>query len=208
MTRAERFLAVVGVTVVASAVLLTVYVKQSNPADAQASGCAPQRIRLGQTLDQVRFSTSAAHAVATGLSDTARTRDEYLKMIVAARQKLSDGRLTPRTLVTLRRNLGQASWILNAQDQPLQQAQAIITEKEREIAAALPIVSEASRDMRDEDCAALSLTLARSGWPKDRLLRELSDAARLNSQVNDKLASALSLILQAQHDLRASVATK
>jgi len=200
MTKPERLLAVVGIAVVASAVLLMMYVRESNPADAQASGCANQSARLGQTLDQVRFSTSAAHAIATAVSDTVRTRDQYLIMIAADRRQLPALHLRTATAAVVERDLGQASWILNAQDDPLQQARAIINTEQHEISSAAPMVSEASSDLRDEDCSALSLTLARSGWPKDRMIAELSAAARLNSQVSDKLESALGLIVQAQHE--------
>jgi hypothetical protein len=200
MTKPERLLAVVGIAVVASAVLLMMYVRESNPADAHASGCANQSARLGQTLDQVRFSTSAAHAIATAVSDTVKTRDQYLTMIAADRRQLPALHLRTASAAVVERDLGQASWILNAQDDPLQQARAIINTEQREISSAAPMVSEASSDLRDEDCSALSLTLARSGWPKDRIIAELSAAARLNSQVSDKLESALGLIVQAQHE--------
>jgi len=200
MTKPERLLAVVGIAVVASAVLLMVYVRESNPADADTSGCADQSARLGQTLDQVRFSTSAAHAISTAVSDTVKTRDQYLTMIAANRRQLPALHLGSRSAVAVEHDLGQAAWILNAQDAPLQQARAIVAAEQREISAATPMVSEASSDLHDQDCSALSLTLARSGWPKDRIIGELSAAARLNSQVSDKLESALGLILQAQHE--------
>lgn len=198
MTKPERLLAVVGIAVVASAVLLMVYVRQSNPADAHAAGCAAQSAKLGQTLDQVRFSTSAAHAISTAVADTIKTRDQYLTMIAANRHQLSALHLRPATAAAVEHDLGQAAWILNAQDAPLQQAKAIVDTEQREISAATPMVSEASSDLRDEDCSALSLTLARSGWPKDRMIFQLSAAARLNSQVSDKLESALGLIVHAQ----------
>jgi len=209
MTKPERLLAVVGVAVVASALLLVMYVRQSNPADAQAAGCAGQRARLGQTLDQVRFSGSAMHSESMALSDTVRTRNEYLAMIATTRRQLSATHPAAHVLGDVTRELADASWILNDQNTPLQQARALLAEDQRELASATPLISEASADVRAEDCPALSLTLARSGWPKDRLLVELSQAARLNSQVSDKLDAALGLILQAQADLRSySVATK
>jgi hypothetical protein len=209
MTKPERLLAVVGVAVVASAVLLVMYVRQSNPADAQASGCAGERARLGQTLDQVRFSTSADHAVSTAVADSDKARLQYLTTIAATQRLLASDHVASRDRATVRRELAQASWILNDQHTPLQQAQAILAQEQREVASAMPLVSEASRDMQDEDCTALSLTLAKSGWPKDRLLSQLAQAAHLNAQVSDKLESALNLILQAQHDVRAySVAAK
>jgi len=200
MTKPERLLAVVGIAVVASAMLLMMYVRESNPADAHASGCGDQSARLGQTLDQVRFSTSAAHAIEMAVSDSAKTREQYLSMIAADRRQLPALHLRTATAAVVERDLGQASWILNAQDDPLQQARAIINTEQHEISSAAPMVSEASSDLRDEDCSALSLTLARSGWPKDRMIAELSAAARLNSQVSDKLESALGLIVQAQHE--------
>jgi hypothetical protein len=200
MTRPERLLAVVGIAVVASAVLLMMYVRQSNPADAHASGCSDQSARLGQTLDQVRFSTSAVHAISTAVADTVKTRDQYLTMIAANRRQLPALHLRPTTAAAVEHDLGQAAWILNAQDAPLQQARAIVAEQQHEISSATPMVSEASADLRDEDCSALSLTLARSGWPKDRMIAELSTAARLNSGVSDKLDSALGLIVAAQHE--------
>ncbi len=208
MTKPERLLAVVGIAVVASAVLLMMYVRESNPADAHGSGCADQSARLGQTLDQVRFSTSAAHAIATAVSDTVKTRDQYLTMIAADRHQVAALHLRTATSATIDRDLGQAAWILNAQSAPLQQARAIIDAEQREITSAAPMVSEASSDLRDQDCSALSLTLARSGWPKDRMIGELSTAARLNSQVSDKLESARGLIVHAQHEVHPnSVAT-
>jgi hypothetical protein len=209
MTKPERLLAVVGIAVVASAVLLMVYVHQSNPANAQASGCSDQSATLNRTLDQVRFSTSAAHAIATAVADNTKTHEQYAKMIVLERRQLTALHLAPQTLGAVERDLGQASWILNAEAEPLQQARAIVTAEQRDIASATPTVDEASRELRDEDCTALSLTIARSGWPKDRLIGELSAAARLNSQVSDKLDSALGLILQAQHEARPfNIATK
>jgi hypothetical protein len=209
MTKPERLLAVVGVAVVASAVLLVMYVRQSNPADAQASGCAGQRARLGQTLDQVRFSTSAEHAVSTAVTDSDKTRLQYLKTIAATQRLLAASHVAAHDRAGVDHDLAQASWILNDQHAPLQQAQAILAQEEREVASAMPLVSEASQDLQDEDCTALSLTLAKSGWPKDRLLSQLAQAAHLNAQVSDKLESALDLILQAQHDVRAySVAAK
>ena len=209
MTKPERLLAVVGVAVVASAVLLVMYVRQSNPADAQASGCAGQRARLSQTLDQVRFSTSAEHAVSTAVNDSDRARREYLKTIAATQVLLSADRVAPSNRANVQRELSEAGWILSEQDQPLEQAQAILAQEQREVSSALPLVSEASRDLQDEDCTALSLTLAKSGWPKDRLLGQLAQAAHINAQVSDKIESALELIIQAQHDVRAySVAAK
>lgn len=209
MTKPERLLAVVGVAVVASAVLLVMYVRQSNPADAQASGCAGQRARLGQTLDQVRFSTSAEHAVSTAVADSDKTRLQYLKTIAATQTLLAADRVATHDRTTVHRELAHAGWILGDQDAPLRQAQMILAEEQREVATAMPLVSEASRDIQDQDCTALSLTLAKSGWPKDRLLSQLAQAAHLNAQVSDKLESALTLILQAQHDVRAySVAAK
>lgn len=198
MTKPERLLAVVGIAVVASAVLLMVYVRESNPADAHAAGCADQSARLGQTLDQVRFSTSAAHAISTAVADTAKTRDQYLTMIAADRRQFAALHLAGDAAAAVEHDLGQAAWILNEQDAPLQQARTIVAAEQHEIASATPMVNEASSDLRDEDCSALSLTLARSGWPKDHMIVELSAAARLNSAVSDKLESALGLIVQAQ----------
>ncbi len=198
MTKPERLLAVVGVAVVASALLLVVYVRESNPADAQAAGCSAQRTRLGQTLDQVRFSTAAAHSVSMALLDTSRTSNQYSEMIARTRQQIPVSHLSPPVLSAVTHELGEASWILSDQDAPLAQARALLAQDQHELASATPLISEANDDVRAEDCPALSLTLARSAWPKDRLLAELSDAARLNSQVSDKLDSALALIMQAQ----------
>jgi hypothetical protein len=129
-------------------------------------------------------------------------------MIAADRRQLPALHLQTATAAVVERDLGQASWILNAQDEPLQQARAIINAEQREISNAAPMVSEASSDLRDQDCSALSLTLARSGWPKDRMIGQLSAAARLNSGVSDKLESALGLIVHAQHEAHPySVAT-
>ena len=201
MTKPERLLAVAGVAVVASAALLIVYVRQSNPADAQAPGCATQRTALGETLDQVRFSTSAAHSVSTALQDTQRTRNQYVSTISTLRRRLVTASLTPTALDAVRGDLGQASWILSSQDDAMRQASALVSEDERELASATPLIREASDDIREDDCPALSLTLARSGWPKDRLIAELSEAAHLNAQLNDKLDLALGYILKAQRSI-------
>ena len=209
MTKPERLLAVAGVAVVASAALLVMYVRQSNPADAQASGCAAQRATLNQTLDQVRFSSSAEHSAEMALQDTTRTRNQYLEMIATLRRQVGTGERPQKTLDVVTGDLGQASWILNDQGEPLEQAQSLLAEDQRELASATPLIREASSDIREDDCAALSLTLASSGWPKDRLIAELSNAARINAQVNDKLNAALGLILAAQSAVHpSSVAAK
>jgi len=199
MTKTERLLAVAGIGIVASAALLIAYVRGSNPADAQAPGCAPQRASLGQTLDQVRFSTTAAHSVATAVADTIQTRDRYAAMIVTVRRQSPASAASARERQLVRDDLAQASWILDSQSATLARATALLHEDERQLASATPLVSQASSDVRDGDCPALSLTLASSGWPKDRLIAELAEAARLNAQVNDRLESALALILQAQN---------
>ena len=125
MTTPERVLAVAGVTVVASAALLVAYLRQSNPADAQASGCEPQRTQLSQTLDQVRFSTSAAHAASTALHDTAATHAKYAGMIVVLRRSGDVARLSTATRERVRSDLAQASWILDSQGEPLHHAAAL-----------------------------------------------------------------------------------
>lgn len=199
MTTPERLLAVAGVTFVASAALLVTYIRQSNPADAQASGCATQRAQLSQTLDQVRFSTSAAHAAATALHDTASTRAKYADMIAALRRGGGVERLPTTTRDRVRNDLAQASWILSAQDEPLHRASALLETDQHQLASAMPLISQASADIRDDDCPALTLSLSSSGWPKDRLILELSEAARLSAEVNDKLETVLGLILDAQN---------
>lgn len=209
MTTPERLLAVAGVTVVASAALLTAYIRQSNPADAQASGCAAQRIQLSQTLDQVRFSTSAAHAAATALHDTAATRAKYSQMIAALRRNGMVAQLPAATRDRVREDLAKASWILDSQDEPLLHAGALLDTDQRQLSSAMPLISEASSDLREDDCPALTLALSSSGWPKDRLILELSQAARLSADVNDKLETVLGLILDAQNATHPeAVATK
>ena len=199
MTTPERLLAIAGVTVVASAALLVAYLRQSNPADAQARGCDAQRAQLSQTLDQVRFSTSAAHAASTALHDTAATRTKYADMIVALRRSRDVAHLSASTSERVRNDLAQASWILDSQDEPLHHAAALLGEDERQLTTAMPLIAEASADIREDDCPALSLTVSRSGWPKDRLILELSEASRLSADVNDKLETVLGLILDAQN---------
>ncbi len=209
MTKPERLLAVVGVGVVAAAVLLVMYVRSSNPADAQANGCAAQRERLSETLDQVRFSKSASLAISTALEDTGKTRNEYAAMISGVRRQLDAGHLPAQVQASIQRDLGKASGILSDQDESLRQAQATLVQAERELSSAMPIVSQASQDLGDSDCTALSLTMSSSGWPKDRMLSEMAEAARINSQASDKLDAALGLILDAQHQVRAySIAAK
>ena len=127
MSKPERVLAAAGVAVVASAALLVAYVRQSNPADAQAAGCAQQRAQLGQTLDQIRFSTSAAHATAGALRDTTAARDKYAAMIVAMRHDSAITALEPRAHDRVRDDLAQASWILGMQDDALHRASALLT---------------------------------------------------------------------------------
>jgi hypothetical protein len=173
--------------------------RQSNPADAQASGCAPQRAQLSHTLDQVRFSTSAAHAAVTALHDTAATRSKYADMIVALRRDGNVARLSAARRERVSDDLARASWILGSQDEPLRRAAALLGSDQRQLASATPLISEASADIRQDDCPALSLALSSSGWPKDRLILELSEAARLSAEVNDKLETVLSLILDAQN---------
>jgi len=75
----------------------------------------------------------------------------------------------------------------------------LLSEDERQLTTAMPLIAEASADIREDDCAALSLTVSRSGWPKDRLILELSEASRLSADVNDKLETVLGLILDAQN---------
>jgi hypothetical protein len=199
MTKTERLLAVAGIGIVASAALLIAYVRSSNPADAQAPGCAPQRASLGQTLDQVRFSTTATHSVATAIDDTTKTRDRYAAMIAALLRQSAAKDTPAHERERMRAHLAQASQILDSQGPTLARATALLHEDERQLASATPLVSQASSDVRDGDCPALSLTLASSGWPKDRLIAELAEAARLNAAVNDQLEAALALILQAQN---------
>jgi hypothetical protein len=199
MTTPERLLAVAGVTLVASAALLVAYLRQSNPADAQATGCASQRALLSQTLDQVRFSTSAAHAAATALHDTATTKTKYADMIVALRRSPDIAHLPAASRERVREDLAQASWILDSQDEPLHRAAELLGTDQRQLASAMPLISQASADIREDDCPALSLAMSSSGWPKDRLILELSEASRLSAEVNDKLETVLGLVLDAQN---------
>jgi hypothetical protein len=199
MTTPERLLAVAGVTLVASAALLVAYLRESNPADAQATGCASQRTLLTETLDQVRFSTSAAHAAGTALHDTATTKTKYADMIVALRRSPDIAHLPVASRERVRDDLAQASWILDSQDGPLHRAAELLGTDQRQLASAMPLISQASADIREDDCPALSLAMSSSGWPKDRLILELSEAARLSAEVNDKLETVLGLILDAQN---------
>ncbi len=202
MTKVERLLAVVGMAVVASAVLLIAYVQHSNPADASAAGCSEERWKLGQALDQVRFSTSATRAVAAGLDYSSRTLDAYQHAIETTRLQLSRSHISPRQLIAAQDQLGRATWVLADQNAPLTQAKAMTAEVEREVTTAVPLISEASRDVQEQDCSALSLTMWKSGWPKDQLLNQLARAARLNSEVDEKLDASLDLIMRAQRIVR------
>lgn len=196
MTKPERVLALAGIGVIASAVLLVSYVTHSN-ADSQPNGCEAQRARLDQTLDQVRFATSAQHAVASALEYSDRSREAYYDDITAMRRQLENS-----NNASARRDVVQASVILSDQEGPITQARAIAAEAKTELSSGVPLVNEASQDLRQGDCSALSLTMAQSGWPKDHLLAQLAAAARLNSTVSDRLDSALSLITRAQRSAR------
>ncbi len=196
MTKPERVLALAGIGVIASAVLLVTYVTHSN-ADSQAGGCGAQRAKLEQTLDQVRFATSAQRAVGSALEYSDQSRLAYYNDIAAMRRQL-----TGSNHASAHHDLVQASVILSDQEAPISQARAIAAQTKNELQGALPLVSEAGQDLREGDCGALTLTMARSGWPKDRLLGQLASAARLNSIVSEQLDSALALITHAQHVVR------
>ncbi len=196
MTKPERVLALAGIGIIASAVLLVTYVAHSN-ADSQTSGCGAQRAKLEQTLDQVRFATSAEHAVSSALEYSDQSRLAYYDDIAAMRRQLA--RSNP---ASVHRDLVQASVILSEQEAPITQAHAIAAETKNELQSALPLVGEAAQDLRDGDCSALTLTMARSGWPKDHLLGQLASAAHLNNVVSEQLDSALALITHAQRSVR------
>lgn len=196
MTKPERVLALTGIGVIASAVLLVTYVTHSN-ADSQTSGCGAQRVKLDQTLDQVRFATSAQHAVSSALEYSDQSRLAYYNDIAAMRRQLASS-----GSASVHHDLVQASVILSDQEAPISQAHAITTEAKNELQGAFPLVNEAAQDLGDGDCNALTLTMERSGWPKDHLLGQLASAAHLNNMVSEQLDAALALIARAQHSVR------
>jgi len=196
MTKPERVLALAGIGVIASAVLLVTYVTHSN-ADSQPSGCGPQRAKLEQTLDQVRFAMSAQHAVSSALEYSDQSRLAYYNDIAAMRRQLAGSNHS-----SVQHDLVQASVLLSDQEAPISQAHAITAQAKHELQGALPLVNEAAQDLQEGDCSALTLTMERSGWPKDHLLGQLASAARLNSVVSEQLDSALALIAHAQHFVR------
>jgi hypothetical protein len=191
VSKPERFLALGGIAVVASAILLVTYVTHSN-ADSQPDSCSAPQARLDQTLDQVRFATSAQRAVASALAYSDRSRHTYYEDIDSMHGELANA--PP----AVRKDLVQASVILSDQEQPIDQAQAITAEAKQELSSGVSLVSQASVDLHNGDCTALSLTMARSGWPKEHLLDQLALAAHLNSTVSDHLDTALALIVAAQ----------
>jgi hypothetical protein len=192
MTRPERILALGGIGVIASAILLISYVSHSS-ADPQPSGCGADSERLDQSLDQLRFATSAQHALASALAYSDRSRATYYDEIKAIRTAPNDP-ASPQ----IHRDLVQASVILSDQEAPIGQAEAIAAQAGVELHSGAPLVAQASVDLRHGDCQALGLTIASSGWPKDHLLGQLASAARINSAVSDQLDDALALITQAK----------
>jgi hypothetical protein len=192
MTRPERVLALGGIGVIASAILLISYVTHSN-AQTQPVECGADTERLDQTLDQLRFATSAQHALASALEYSDRSRAAYYDEIKAMRLA-PGGSEDPK----IQRDLVQASVILSDQEAPISRAEAIAAQAGLELRGGAPLVSQASDDLNQGDCRALGLTMARSGWPKDHLLGELASAARINSAVSDQLDDALALITQAK----------
>ncbi|GEM_PF-3292490 len=193
MTRPERVLAVGGLGIVASAILLFSYVTHSN-ADPRPEGCGISAQRFDQTLDQLRFANSAQHALALALEYSARSRVSYYDEIKAMRLQRG-GAADPR----VQRDLVLASVILSDQESSISRAEAVATEAKRELSTGSPLIAQASAALRQSDCRALALTMARSGWPKDHLLGQLALAARLNSTVSDQLDDALALITQAKN---------
>lgn len=192
MTKPERVLALGGIGVIASAILLFSYVTHSS-ADAQTGGCGADTEHLDQTLDQLRFATSAQHALSSALEYSDRSRVAYYDEIKAMRLA-PGGAENPK----IQHDLVQASVILSDQEAPIGRAEAIAAQAGEELHSGAPLVSQASTDLGQGDCRALGLTMAGSGWPKDHLLGQLAFAARINSEVNDQLDDALALITQAK----------
>ncbi|HXW52318.1 MAG TPA: hypothetical protein VEJ41_10035 [Candidatus Acidoferrales bacterium] len=191
MTRPERVLALGGIGVIASAILLVSYVTHSNADAAPRTACGADTQRLAQTLDQLRFATSAERALSSALEYSDRSRQTYYDEIKAMR-------LQPGENPRVQTDLVQASVILSDEEASISHAEAIAHEADSELHSGTPLVAQASIDLREDDCQALAITMAGSGWPKDHLLGQLADAARLNSAVNDRLDVALALITQAQ----------
>lgn len=182
----------VGLGVVASAILLISYVTHSN-ADPQPGGCGLSTQRFDQTLDQLRFANSAQHALALALEYSDRSRVAYYDEIKAMRLQ-HGGSVNPR----IQRDLVLASVILSDQESSISRAEAVATEAKQELSTGSPLIGQASVALRQGDCRALALTMAQSGWPKNHLLGQLALAARLNSTVSDQLDDALALITQAK----------
>lgn len=190
----ERIITALAMTVVAGTVMLVAYVTHSN-ADAQSSGCSPQREHLDQSLDEVRFATSAVRSVSSALDFSNDSLGAYRIDVTALRNKVASSN-RPFSQVSF--ELDQASQILQDQRAPVAHARAIVSDTRRELNSGMPLINEASADVQQGDCSALSLTMARSGWPKDHLLAQLAEAAHLNSEVSDKLEAALALITRAR----------
>jgi hypothetical protein len=193
MIKPEKILILAGMAVVACAVLLVAYATFSN-AEARAITCSGERSELEQTLDQVRFDSTAEFSVSSAIEYSAQSRLTYGNDIAALRRQLASS-----DSASVNHDLGQASEILSNQEAPINQAHALASEVKNELRSALPFNNEALQELQDGDCSALSLTMARSGWPKDQLLGELVQAARLDSAVSEQLTAALALITHAQH---------
>jgi hypothetical protein len=192
----ERTLVLGFIAIAASAVLLVSYATHSS-AESHFGSCAAQHEKFAQTLDEVRFATSAVRAVSTALAYSERSRRAYYEEITTMRKQL-----TRANNPAAQRALVQASVILSNQEAPIGQAQAITSESKRELRSGVALISETSSVLSDGDCRELSLTLASSGWPKDHLLAHLAMAAQLNTKVSDQLDAALALITQAQKLVR------
>jgi hypothetical protein len=193
MIKPEKVLILVGIAVVLGAVLLVAYATFSN-AETQTIGCAGSRSELERTLDEVRFDSTAEFSVSSAIEYAAQSRLTYYNDVTALRRQLASSDSAP-----IHHDLGEASDILRDQAAPINQARKISAEVKNELRSALPYNNEALQELQDGDCDALSLTIARSGWPKDQLLGELVSAARLDSAVSEQLGVALALITHAQH---------
>jgi hypothetical protein len=195
MIKPEKVLILAGMAVVACAIMLVAYATFSN-AEARAITCSGERSELEQTLDQVRFDSTAEFSVSSAIDYSTQSRLAYYKDIAALRRQLVS------SSASVNHDLVQASEILSNQEAPIDQAHALTAEVKNELRSALPFNNEALQELQDGDCSALSLTMARSGWPKDQLLGELVQAARLDSAVSEQLSAALALITHAQHRVR------
>lgn len=202
MTSTERLLGVVGAALCMGAAVLVLYVRASNPADAQSGGCFAARTALGRALDQLRFSRSADATLGNAVDFSSTTRFKYLHSVATARQQLAGSRLPPQALIVIHNQLTEADKILAEQAAPLARAHSILAQDRKELADSVPFVADASRDLYDGDCNALTVTVAQSGWPKDQPFNQLALAGNVNSGVSDKLDVALDLILHAQHAIR------